>query len=886
MVQCMGVGQAQIPDTIINKDSNPIVQEIIITQTNQGTYRHAMYVPFPEDYSEQNDSLRLYDQEGTLIPFILQGRTQHEYIIWCNITLKQGQNTFYLTLGNESLGREQNTSGWMYQGSIVNNRTNVTTFNSYTHLIFKQDTSETLSCRFDFNVTHYENATQYRSLTLNNKSTYFQPTGIGESQITVSQYYERGYGQHNEINIDRQNQRMTITGSSRGGSYNHVYLDAPIQAPIKQPTFMTIKFNTTETDNTVTWIGMNSSANPGTLKTEYGEDLIKEGNVLLTIYNVAWVNAPLSLVEYKQGWTSNIQNPNPISYRNYDTAVKGNSTGTYSSNITSRLAPVYQANCTISGDTFDLVGQSKMLRPTYIMNDTGKVIVLTDVNVMQLQNKTTLMPYVYDTEYIKHIYSPFILPYSSVDPAGPSQGFIVQYKGSLKPVENFTYVQSVYATGTTDSQVKVNKGASSMGVGTNLNQDVTVNITPEGSLETFDFWIQSQGVQSQTRWTILEVEDKFDIHIKVVDSETGDPINTFTTFLGEQQSIRSTDNGTVTYKDVGGGEQQVIIQADGYNQVSRGIYIQEDNQTFILRVSKIASGDQEIITPLFATFRIYNQNADLVYNQNVIIKDIDTDVELFNQTLSGTQAFTVKLDRTARYSLTVIKESSQINKTFNVSGLNDGDTYSAFVNEVFPIQKPTIEGSTDVEWDVVLQEPGYVYVDVYYKMNFQGSPRTSGGSAKLHYSSRNGGAEGDIQAYWVNILGDSTQRVRYRMTEGMYESLKQNNTTFSVSQDIMSNHTNPTTQNIYSTYYVGEGRQGLIDLGLDDEQYSYLALQLIIILTLGMATQSNVPMTIQTTCVSALFFMWLGWLVLHPFFQVLLQVGVLLSLLSIATSER
>lgn len=885
----MGVSQAQIPDTIINKDSNPIIQEITINQTNQGTYKHAMYVPFPEEYSEQNSSLRLYDQEGELITFVLQGRTQHEYIIWCNITLKQGQNAVYLTLGNESLGSAQNTSSW-YQGptNITSNLTNVTTFNQYTHLIFKQDTPETGSYRFIFNVTHYENTTQYRSLTLDNKSTIFQPTGTGESYTQLSSYYDQGYEQHNELNIDRQNQRMTITGSSTVG---HVYLDAPINKTIKQPVFMTINGNTTSNSNiTVTWIGMNSSANPGTLKTEYGENLIKDGNVLLTIYNVAWANAPLSLIEYKGAWSGNVQNPNPVSYSNYNTAVRGNSTGTYGqTNILVGLNPIYQANCTINGDTFDIRGQSKMLRPTYIMNDTGKVIVLTDTNVMQLQNKTTLMPYVYDTEYIKHIYSPLILSYDQVTPAGPSQGFVVQYKDSLRPVQNFTYVQSVYATGVTDSQVKVNRGASSIGVGnTNLNQDVTVNITPQGSSETFDFWIQSQGVQNQTRWTILEVEEKFDINIKVVDSETGDPINTFTTFFGEQQSIRSTDDGTVTYKGVGGGEQQVIIQADGYNQVSRGIYIQEDNQTFILRVSKIASGDQEIVTPLFATFRIYNQNADLVYNQNVIIKDIDTDVELFNQTLSGTQAFTVKLDRTARYSLTVIKESSQINKTFNISGLNDGDTYSTFVNEVFPASKPTILGSTDVEWNVTpLYGGGGVYVNIYYKMNFQGNPYVSGKWADLHYSSRNGGAEGDItSAAWGVVVNNTTYRVSYLILDDMYEGLKQNNTTFSVSQDITSNHTNPTTQNIYSTYYVGEGQQGLIDLGLDDEQYSYLALQLIVLLTLGMATQSNVPMTIQTTCVSALFFMWLGWLVLHPFFQALLQVGVLLSLLSIATSER
>ena len=63
------------------------------------------------------------------------------------------------------------------------------------------------------------------------------------------------------------------------------------------------------------------------------------------------------------------------------------------------------------------------------------------------------------------------------------------------------------------------------------------------------------------------------ITIKAIDSNGGQFIPAFTTYLGEQEVMKSTDNGTVTYNNVEDGVYSVIISSSGYYQVTREIEV-------------------------------------------------------------------------------------------------------------------------------------------------------------------------------------------------------------------------------------------------------------------------------------------------------------------------
>ena len=76
------------------------------------------------------------------------------------------------------------------------------------------------------------------------------------------------------------------------------------------------------------------------------------------------------------------------------------------------------------------------------------------------------------------------------------------------------------------------------------------------------------------------------ITIRVMDATGGQFVPAFTTYLGDQEVMKSTDNGSVVYSNVEDGTYSVIVSASGFYQVTREITVDEQNTDFVLNITQ------------------------------------------------------------------------------------------------------------------------------------------------------------------------------------------------------------------------------------------------------------------------------------------------------------
>jgi len=152
------------------------------------------------------------------------------------------------------------------------------------------------------------------------------------------------------------------------------------------------------------------------------------------------------------------------------------------------------------------------------------------------------------------------------------------------------------------------------------------------------------------------------ITIKAIDSNGGQFIPAFTTYLGEQEVMKSTDNGTVTYNNVEDGVYSVIISSSGYYQVTREIEVSEQNTEFVLQLT--LQNTTTYTSPNFVRL-IYT---DIYGNKmpGLTIRVVENTTEIFTGVTGADGSVSLTMNQTKVYTITATNSQGKVVNTLTL----------------------------------------------------------------------------------------------------------------------------------------------------------------------------------------------------------------------------
>ena len=238
-----------------------------------------------------------------------------------------------------------------------------------------------------------------------------------------------------------------------------------------------------------------------------------------------------------------------------------------------------------------------------------------------------------------------------------------------------------------------------------------------------------------------------DITIKVLDSMGGEFVSAFTTYLGPDQIMKSTDNGTVSYSGVIDGTYDVMISASGFNQVTRPITVSEFETSFVLQVSQSNT----------TTYQSPN-NVRLIYTdvfgkkiRNLTITVSENNTTIFTGQTGSDGAVALTMNQTKLYTI----------RAFDISGkeVNSLTLWPQY-NEYSII----VKSSDEIESETGLN-------NVSYKTKTESVNATT---TSLNVSMKNENKDQNVTYITTLTLGNSTKN----FTTGTISANSTTNTTF------------------------------------------------------------------------------------------------------------
>lgn len=362
------------------------------------------------------------------------------------------------------------------------------------------------------------------------------------------------------------------------------------------------------------------------------------------------------------------------------------------------------------------------------------------------------------------------------------------------------------------------------------------------------------------------------ITIKVRDSDTQEEVRYFTTFLGDNQTIRSTDNGVVTYDNISEGRHQVIIQANGYAQASREIFVTPNSTDFVLFVTK-SEGEQTWVDKNFVNFTILDQTGGLVYDTNVKIETLDGFLK-YDKTLFGAASFVTELNRTTNYKITITKESENISQELFVYGSSLSGYMYIYVEREMPKGPPNLVGNTTVNFDasnglftVRINSTDPRITELYFQNTTASYYITKTGERGYLGQPEISDFNRNITATW-NIRGIDLSNSAIVTADITIKSSQTGDQEVNIRKTMNA-------QEIGGTFLLLSSNPDLkIDLGLTPSQMEMISI--VILLSLALVTASaGIPYAstlIPTVTYVVLF--WAGWISLPTGILVLLAIGL------------
>ena len=152
------------------------------------------------------------------------------------------------------------------------------------------------------------------------------------------------------------------------------------------------------------------------------------------------------------------------------------------------------------------------------------------------------------------------------------------------------------------------------------------------------------------------------ITIRVMDATGGQFVPAFTTYLGDQEVMKSTDNGSVVYSNVEDGTYSVIVSASGFYQVTREITVDEQNTDFVLNIT------QQNSTTFTSQNFVRLIYTDIFGNKmpGLTIKITENNTEVFTGITGADGSVSMIMNQTRLYQITATNSQGTVVNTLSL----------------------------------------------------------------------------------------------------------------------------------------------------------------------------------------------------------------------------
>ncbi|MDV0447430.1 hypothetical protein MsAg5_13200 [Methanosarcinaceae archaeon Ag5] len=631
-------------------DGNNYYQEItVISEVTQADATFHIYMPFPFDYDKALNSYRFYDSSGNLIPSYVFGTTPEGISVTMKKDLVAGNNTIFMTGGNTSLPSVNNQSVFNFFIPISNLSNGVYNFSTpdYNFVEYNSDDNwgtynTTVTLRF----YNDSNTAMDRRLLTNNSTGVWWWNNTSASSVTL--WSGPGVNEHRSVYVSTHKTDVYVQ-SNWTVSSNHYYA-----------------YNHSENISADDFVGNAIQFSLSRDQSKLENYTVATAMIVDTeeIYgNISFFdNATGIYIRFVDGVTGNIVSlvgptPGNVVISTSTNAVGVNSTALYSymrSNVTFNQSGMSTA--------ISLVDNNSRNSVIYIQNFTydSSFVLTTPSGVNVNYNQTTYSETIPAESRIRVMDMAFV---REISPNNTSiWGVVVDQFGRPIPGVDVSMVNGV-TTYTLQSQDGGEFGKSA------VTGQWYITFQKDG-YETLTGYLTGPTKQ------VVELNKLYNITIHVVD-ENGSPVRSFTTFFGSNQSIKSTDDGTVVYKNVPGGEQEVIIQASGYAQVTKSIFISDNSTDFTLTVTKESA--QEYTTPHYVRLFYRTLLGSPISNLTVDVYEGDGGDSVFSGITGVDGSVSFRLEETIKYRF-VARTDLQIVHEF--STYPKSDEYVIFLGNV------------------------------------------------------------------------------------------------------------------------------------------------------------------------------------------------------------
>lgn len=637
------IASGALPDSI--DDGNHFNQEITINSDSAQTDALIHFIlPFPFGYSKAVQSYRFYDSSGNPIPFHVFNQTVDGSSVSMRINLSAGANIIYFTGGNLSLPSVQSTSVYdYYLPRVSNSSSSSLSISPPGQFNFAQiQTSPFGSYNSTTYVRFYGSYNCYARF--NNTTGWWHWDSNSSTEIS-------------SLGRSETPENFIILNSSGPNTSVYVFTDRNNQSA-------NAWLNYTNLTSSSDWVGTSIRVEGGGSAATVRNTTAAVGNYIpVTVRFGVPVMQPENInglyVRFVSATTGNALSIKNMTNQ-FETPIPQVSlSGSLST------APVYIKDLTLSFSSTSLKivqnGTTRSYTPISNYFSGGTTVFVSNIDPLSTFYATTpgygnLSSHNYtvnlkeqDGDYQRLITLP-VTPGLVKGNGSRVYGVVMSSDYGPVPYANLDIRQ----TGGNSSQLTSLAGGMWGSWFASNSEFVGIASVSGYSDKSFYFYTQNNSTQVFD----IYMEKLYNISISVVD-ENGTAVNSFTSFLGGNQSIRSTDDGTVHYNNVTGGEQELIIQASGYAQVTKMIYVNENSTDFVLTVTKEPA--QEYITPHYVRLFYRTITGAPVADLNVTVYDSSGNSELF-QAVTGTDgSVSFQLNETIQYRFVAMSGDTLIN---------------------------------------------------------------------------------------------------------------------------------------------------------------------------------------------------------------------------------
>lgn len=639
-------------------DRNHFYQEITVTadSARSGALIH-LWIPYPIDFSGALETYKFYDASGNLLQSHVFGGNDTHASASVRLDLAAGINTIWMTAGNTSEETTETTNVYdFYNYSEIYENVTLASGN-YNFVQLKLRPEEARSSAV-LNVTL---GTQrltyvYYNSTSNAMQYWYNASSSAAGFVTIG----------GNMNGSTNNSVFMVADGTEGKTIFNSQSSMPAFAP--QNGGMSFYKNSGEYITAIsgTNVVINYSNSVSSIK--YPELYVATGNytpIEAVFGDVVIISENIDGI-YLRAVAGGDGNVLRISQNLTSVNLGGNLALNISNS--SLLQASYPLNASISAmNTTDVYGLIKVNATETMMHETmTSVVFVPGIENESITIDLKPIDYGLNNSTNANVYDVRVGPNQSVITIPITQNVIAARTGLFGQIVDgsgnpISGVSVEYLNTSTSAHITSTESVPGGMFGyaplpANTTVYLVFNKTGYVSNSTYG----TIGPTNTTNFVdVIVMEKLYNISISVVD-EAGNPINSFTTFLGRNQTIKSTDNGTVIYQNVTAGEQEVIIQAAGYSQVTKMIIVSENSTNFILSVTPEPA--IEYTSPHYVRLFYRTITGTPVVGLNVTVYDSSGDTEIF-QAVTGTDgSVSFRLNETIQYRFVAMSGSTVINE--------------------------------------------------------------------------------------------------------------------------------------------------------------------------------------------------------------------------------